>query len=465
MASDCIAVTLGADRLCAQKLRQERGAWSAGKEESWPTRPTEAEQIAIEGGEPLPQPAGEPLPLGTLLETAFTDLSCRTLATALPTDRVVCTIFKLPAAARGDLTDAALLQIDKISPFDDDEHAVSFEVLGETAADLIVFAASAPLQSLALWDGALMDTNGKILRVDVSILAWWRGLLQEGLAGTGRQIALVVSPNETDILILDDGIPIIARGIGPALGAEDFTRELLFSCLGAEVDFGARPIASCHIFTLAPLDPAALEAIAAATQTAPQVTPLDSFAACTRGLALRTMESAALDLTPALWRTREKEAAQKKKMLIFAAAAGGLWVLIAAALFTGPVIYGRMADRVTRRTNLQQKHYTSVLELKNRVELIERYTRRERSALNTLRACVADMPQGITLSALTYNHARGLTVQGDSPETSEVYQFKDALDATGVYTDVKISQLALDKQKNRQRFSIDATFKGTGSDE
>lgn len=465
MASDCIAVTLGDDQFCAQKLRNERGTWATGKEQTWPLRPTEAEQIAQEGGEALPAPAGEPPSLGGILEQAFTELGSRTLATAIPTESVVCTIFKLPAAARDDLTDAALLQIDKISPFDDDEHAVSFEVLGETATDLIVFAASAPLQSLALWDGALMDTEGKILRVDVAILAWWRGLLQEGLAAPGRQIALIASSTATDILILDDGIPIITRGIGANPSPEDLTRELLFSCLNAEVDFGSHPVAACTIFTLSPLAPPTLAAIAAGAQIEPKIVSLDSFAACTRGLALRTMEGASLDLTPVHWRSREKEAAQKRKMLIFAAAAGGLWLILAAVLFMGPMVYNRMADRVTRRTDHQKRNYTAVLGLKNRVELIERYTRRERSALNTLRACVADMPQGIILTDLTYNNARGLTLRGTSPDTTEVYQFKNALDATDAYSEVKITQLALDRQKGRQRFSIDATFKGIGTEE
>lgn len=469
MAVDCIAVTVGEGMLCAQRLRKDRDKWMAGKEAAWPMT-DERRALAAEEqpqGEEGPLSENEafekvqPPSLSETLQKALTDLGGTGVALAVNTDQVICTIFKVPLAARDDLRDIALLEMDKLSPFDDDEHTIGFEVLGETADDLIVFAAAVPFASLAGWEGALIDTRTGIVRVDVSILAWWRGLIQEGLTGSGRQVVLVTSRAETDILILDDGIPIVTRGIGSDLAPEDFTREILFSCLNAEVDFGPKPIETCHVFTLCQLENETFEAIAQATQCpAPEVTVLDSFTACTRGLALRTIEGAPLDLTPPHWLAREKEAATKKKMLIFSAIAGGIWLLITIILFSGPAIYRHLTARTNNRANLERGQYNAVVQLKDRVEMLERYTNSDRSVLEVLRALIGDMPEGIVFSSITYRHDQGLRFSGDSPTTAEVYALKDLLDNSGTYAEVKISQLAVERRTQRQRFDIEANFKG-----
>lgn len=461
-----VALAIEAQRLSGVALVRGRGGWARGPAGEWPLpaapeAPAAPPPAAEAGAAAAPAPDADPsAPLAEALRAASAALNARAAVLVLPTSMLLMRVLRLPKLGREELAGAVALQMDKLSPFPGDELSVGFEVLAETGDECVVFAAAAPGRRLETVERALSAADVRAIRVDAALPSWWRALRERGMAaGAGRQAVLIARDGEWDLLVLDDGVPVLARGLGRPVEDDDLGRELTLSLLQAEMEAGPRDLAG--VLVAAPSAPPmavrrALSAAAAPVQLQLAEMPADAGAA--DGAARRTAEGATLDLTPVAWRTRTQAALTRRRLVAGLAAALGLWAALAALLFAGPFLTGRLVRWQKSRIESVAPAYRHVRDTRDRVLLIRRYMDRERSLLECLRTITEVQPAGVDLSSLTYSRDEGCRLSGDAPDTGPIYAFKEKLQVTAPFKSCKLGNVIADAARQKQRFEMDVRF-------
>lgn len=465
--SDAIlALALEATRLHGVTLARGRAGWTRSHVGDWPVTVP-----AVAASAPAPAPAETPpgsapaeYPAMASLTEAFATARAASRTDAvvlgLPTSMLLLRILQLPVLAREEMDGAVALQMDKLSPFPGDELTIGWEVLAEEGDNATVFAAAAPERLMETLGTALQRAGVRLMRADVALLDAWRGLREQGVLAdeAGRRVVLIACGDEWDLLVLDKGLPILARGLGRPVEDGDLARELTFSLFQVEMDAGTQPLR--EVLVVSPEAPSAsvLDPIrAACSQPVRCVAPAAS-ASVADGLGLRQVEGAALDLTPVAWRERERGTVIRHRLMLGLGAAAGLWVALAGTLLLGAFVTSQLTKWQRRREAQITADYRHVYDVRERIYLIRRYMDRGRSVLETLRTITSQQPDGLELNSLTYRREEGCKLAGEAPDPALIYTFKERLQTTAPFTSCKLGGVAIVPGSQRQRFEMDALF-------
>lgn len=455
--NDLTVLVIEAQSVRGVRVTRQRDALSQVADGVWPIAAAPADAAVAEG-----VAADEESRLAQALAAAGAALGVPgRLVVALPTDRLMVRVLSLPPADAASLAGIVRLQMEKIAPFSGEELTVASEVLRADDAGVRVLAAAAPRPLLDLLEAALAKAGFKPDRLDVALSGWWRQCVDSKLfpACAGRQAVFFEQGGLWDLLIADDGVPVLARSLGTSAEAVDLARELTLSLLAAEFDAGAAPLQTLRLVSEQASDESwarALEAVAGGL-------PLEHLdrrrlGAAGLGVARRALEKGPLDLMPDAWRQREVAQQTRKRFLTGLGAAAALWLMLAAGLLLAPLGVKSVAARVAARAAACEPAYRTVADTRSRVRLIRTYMDRSRSLLENLRGACDILPEGIDLGSLTYRREEGVKFTGDAADPALVYQFKDALDASKVFTNSMLNGPTLDAARRRHRFEIEAAF-------
>ena len=400
-------------------------------------------------------------PMGRALTAARDELGCRKVVIALPLSKLVTKVLRVPMEMREDLLDAVTLQMDKLSPFPGEEQAVGCEVLSETEKDLWVLAAAMPSAVFNGISEVMRATKLQVVRTDVSILGWFRSLCGPcKLTRPGRHALLMNPDGEWDLMVLDHGVPVLVRGLGVKDDTEALTRELMLSLMNAELEAGSAPLADIQIVTASAPSDEMVNQLQEAFQTTVSISRLPGDDLGAEGIALRAGEGAAMDLTPQAWRDEIKEQAVRKRVLTGTGIAAAIWLLFMGTLLAGPIVYGKMTQHVRKKARTHAAAYKQVSDTRDRVNLILSYTDRQRSPLELLLQVADALPEGATLTSLTYKRTDGIKVSAESDQATMVYDFKDAITENPLFETVNLTGPSVSKGRNK--FDVNAVFKGSG---
>jgi hypothetical protein len=453
-------IALLAEKSCLRGVRfalRGRDGWTRTGGGVWPI---EEQQEAAEGAEKDQGSVVESdKPLARAVRAAKSALGARQVVIALPLSRLLVRVLKMPIEVRDDLVDAVSLQMDKLSPFPGEELSVGCEILSETETGLWIFAAAMPAAVFEELGSALSEARLQVTRTDISALGWFRSLcgpLQ--LTRPGRRVVLMRLDEGWDLLVLDHGVPVLARGLGEITDTDTLVREMTLSLLNAELEAGNSPVADALVVSKEV--PSAeivgqLEALLG-VPVRHQAPPSEDGGI--EGVALRTGEGASLDLTPQVWRDAVKQAQTRKRILTGVAVAVGFWALFMAVLFSGPLVYKQLIERTRAASRAHAKAYKQVSDTRERVNLILSYTDRTYSALEMLRMAAGYLPQGITLTGFNFRREDGVKITGEADVPTLVYEFKNAITDDPLFETVSL--MGVSASKGRHKFDVDAKFKG-----
>lgn len=398
-------------------------------------------------------------PLTRAMCAAKEALGARQVVLALPLSKVLVRVLKMPLEVREDLADAMTLQMDKLSPFPGEELSVGCEILSESEADLWVFAAALPAAVFEEIGAALREAKMHVIRTDVSALGWLRSLTGPcHLTHPGRRVVLMDPDCGWDLFVLDNGVLVLARGLGVQPAVDDVIRDVTLSLLNVELDAGDSPVLDVLVISKnAPL-PELMEKLRALTGVPVRhmVPPTEDGGV--EGVALRTGEDATLDLTPQTWRDEVKESRIRKRVMTGVGIALAVWSVFMAVLFSGPVVYKQLTARVRNASKAHAKAYKQVSDTRERVNLILSYTDRTYSPLEMLRMTSEYLPQGITLMGFNFRREDGVRISGEADQPTLVYDFKNAVTEDPLFETVTLTGPSISKGKHK--FEVDAKFKG-----
>ena len=382
---------------------------------------------------------------------------------ALPLSRLVVKMVRV--SEEEDAVAAASGILAAISPFPDEPLTVSCETVRETEKGRVVLAAALPEGAADDIADALDAAKINVTRVDILSLGELRGLwpqLSNGRVGV-RRLVLLKSADCLSLFVLDDDQPSAVRAI---TSEGDLRREVMLSLLEAEDFGGAKPLA--EIVVAGDVDASGLEPFATVRRIQAGE---DRVALALKGVEERSGESSSLDALPESWREVLEETRFKAKLKKFLAIAGGIWAFVMLVLFGVPVVFGLLTDRQKSLCRDHSRQYKSVLAMKEKVDLVRKYSDHARGALETMKM-VSDLlplPDGSDSSCIELNswnfrredgeHSGGVKFSGEADSTALVYQFKDALVDCGLFAQVDLQGPSAGKG-GRQRFDIDCRFEG-----
>ena len=364
---------------------------------------------------------------------------------ALPLCRLLAKVVRVPPGE--DPVAVATPVLQSLSPFPDEPLTVSCETVCETEAGSVALAAALP-ESAADDLGELLDAKKlSVTRIDALELgqlreAWGRFDASDGK----RRLVSLRSPAGVALVVLDGDVPVALRGLAGVPDEPDRLRVETLLLLEAEAFAGPKPLAET-------IDDAVSDA-------------------AVRGVAERSDDPNALNALPESWREVLEETRFKAKLVKRLAAAVAVWVLAMGVLFGVPVAYGFMTDRQKSLSKQHARQYRQVSDKKKKVDVFKAYSDHARGALEIMKAVSDRLPGGITLTSWSYDRTAGLRISGEAETDSEVYEFKNAMealafgepgedgepgpDAERVFASVELGRLNLSKGK--QRFDLDLGF-------
>ncbi|MFO7937078.1 MAG: hypothetical protein R6V06_05670 [Kiritimatiellia bacterium] len=423
----------------------------------WPI--TEA---SVEGmGDIAPDeiPEDEDSPLLKALKLVHHDLGGRDVVVAFPLSSLLLRILKMPIEMRDDLADAVVLQMDKISPFDDGEYSTGFEVLSEDEENVWVLAAAMSNAVFNEINEPLQKVGWRVVRSDIALLGWLRVLCGPfKLNGPGRRIVLSRFRNDWALMVMNHGTLVMARSFGCVRDYDALVRELTLSMMNVEVEAG--PLSVVEILVVAEERPeqALFDKLSDLFSVEPEYRAFPSMEGGVEGVALRSYEQDVVDLTPDFWHAQLKENAIRKKVVVAVSAACAVWVLLMAGLFSGPLVYQHLAKRVQAKSRGHYREYKAVSDTRKRVELILSYTDRQYSPLEIMRVVSSYLPQGIILTAFNYKRQDGVRISGEADQPTLVYEFKNAVTADELFDTVNLDGPSASRGKHK--FEVHAEFRG-----
>jgi len=452
-------IALLAESHCLRGVRyasRGRDGWTRTGGGVWPLEmpPSSAESTEEQGSI-----IESDTPLARAVHAAKSELGARQVVIALPLSRLLVRVLKLPLEVRDDLLDAVALQMDKLSPFPGEELTVGCEILSETETALWVFAAAMPAAVFEELGSALNLARLQVIRTDVSALGWLRSLSGPfQLTGPGRRVLLTDPDDGWDLMVLDNGVPVLARGLGVVSDTDTLVREVTLSLLNAELDAGRMPVADVLVVSKNVPSSEIVRRLESLIGVPVRYQALPSEDGGVEGVAIRTEEGSALDLTPLVWRDAVKESRIRKQVVTGVAVAAAVWSVFMGVLFSGPLVYKQMTERTRAVSRAHAKAYKQVSDMRDRVNLILSYMDRTYSPLEMLRMASGYLPQGITLTGFNFRRDDGVRISGEADVPTLVYDFKNAVTEDPLFESVSL--VGPSASKGKHKFDIDAKFKG-----
>ncbi len=357
----------------------------------------------------------------------------------LDSSEVLFRTLTLPTMDRSEIDSMVELQLDKVLPLPVEDMTIAHETLAIAETHTLVLACAVPTTTIDRAAQRLGLSAAALRRVDIAPLAFARLLAAHDAGQTpaleGREAVLLEEGAELTLMVLQDGLLLQARALGPrTLPWSELLRALRLTMLQVEAEQGVRELQRLTLVGEQPAEWNLDTRLAETFQCAVRLLTTETLGTLSRGAALRSAEGCTFDLTPVAWRTGLAASRFRRRLLHALAAGLLLWAVLTLTLFGGPVLMEKRAERIENEISRLDPAAQAVRDLRHRVRMIQTYMDRTRSPLEMLREISALLPEGIDLSSFRYRREDGrLWIQGTARSTPLVYTFKQRVDATDLF--------------------------------
>ena len=414
------------------------------------------------------------------LKDAVKRFGAKEVVLSMPLSSLLIKVSRTSIDERDHLAETAGEELGKVSPFPDETPVTGIETVAETDRELVTMFAALPESSAADIGDALDEAKIRVLRTDITALGWLRTLwsrIAVSSSSSSRTVILMDLDDGWDIIVLDEGSPSLLRGLGAITDPSELAREVTLTLLQVDANLETSEIVVFSKHEVSPIIVEKLETFAPVRIE--RVEKIDANWGVD-GVARRTLEGAALDVTPIDWTELREESRFKKKLTTILSVAAAGWVLVMGTLFGGPVVYNQLTDYQKTICKRHSKAYKEVREMRDKVRLVKQYSDHARGTLEMLKAVSDRLPEGVTLTSFNYRRGEKLSISGEAEQPTVVYDFKNALtDAAIVAEDAEsesneseeveklfatVTLTGPSKSRNGHKFSIECLFESPEED-
>lgn len=391
--------------------------------------------------------------------TALAQESGGRVTLGLDSEQVLLRVLDLPKVSAAELEDMVSLQADGMAPLSLDAMSVSHEILLEQEETLRVLVALSPLSRVARC-GDWLDAGGlRAERIDVVAAGWWR-LLARGnhVVSEGRQVALILADGCRELIVFDGGIPVLFTCLTAATpSGASLTRDVRLALASAELRFGDLPLVGVVLLTDDRRDTPETETLSALAPAGVNRVTVDAVGHASEGVALRATEAKGIDLVPVSWVAQRRQGHFRRRLALLVAASLVLWLAAVGTLWLGPAWVEGHAAKQEAELALLAERGNQVRDVRNRVRLIQDYRDLTHTPMEVFREIVAKMPlQGMLLESVVYRKGETVTVAGRAETATQVYAYKDQIDASPLFAGSTLN--GPKESKGKQSFDLIIKF-------
>ncbi len=464
--------------------------------------------VSVESGEPAMGSAEAVTALRTACGHVHSDL-CVTV----PADKSLLRVVDLPTIDPAEIRGMAELQVDKFSPFPVEHMAVSYETLSQKENTSRVLIAAIQRDAITAIGDSFRKVGLLPHWIDIDVLGWWH-LLKEngGVPEQGRYVILLMDKTSTELMVCQDGLPVVFRSLGVAAGIseeeffDEVVEELSYTLTSLEAERGAvdgvrlglwrwalaaasaeesapaseAPVAGAEPPKLALATHAGLAEASAGVEAFAhrlregcgvevETKSLESLPPLSEGVARRTLArgDTAVNLAPPDWRSEEQSRTLNKTLLISTGAFLAVWLCGVLAFWGGLKLQRDRLGAIKAEVAKMEAPAEQVRQLKEKIVSFEQYADRSHSALECLREVSALLPAGVDLTSFSYKKAGTVGVRGDCASPQPIYDFFRALEQSTLFTEVKPEAIRTKQGPNNAQlseFSVTASLPGDAKD-
>lgn len=168
-----------------------------------------------------------------------------------------------------------------------------------------------------------------------------------------------------------------------------------------------------------------------------------------------------MNLFPGVWRSKLAEGKFRRTYRYSILAGMALWLLTAGWFYGWPILLEQRINSLNAEVKRLEPQESKVVDLRNRISIIDRYSDRTFSPLEALLEVTINLPEGIELSSFRYNGTKNQTiVEGRCRVSTLVYDFMDRLKTSKIFREVKLSSgPTLNKALGLNVFELSIEFK------
>jgi hypothetical protein len=396
------------------------------------------------------------------------------LTLAMPTDQVLMRVVQLPSTDPAELKSMADLQVDKFSPFPVEHMAIGLEVLSSKDNVSRVLIAAAQLEHVEKLGAAFTRAGLSPRSVDVEVMGWWWLLKNNGLVPeSGRQALLVIDEHCAELIVAQDGVPLLLRSLGASAGASpveaaaETADELNYTLTTIESEWGALPTGPLQIWHA---DAVPQEYLAHLREQCGQPAEAHSLAALptlSEGLARRAAARGPgmLDLAPAHWGAEMHARKTRRGAIVAAAVVLGIWLLGMLAFLLAWQIRQSALGKVRAEAARLSGPAKEVRQIQDQIRALEKYGDRTFSGLECLRDVSERLSEGVDLTSFSYKKYRDVSLRGEADTSDPIYDFFKKLEESTLFTNVAPEGVTDEVRGGRRRaqFRVTCTLPGEES--
>ena len=369
----------------------------------------------------------------------------------------------VPSSDADEIAEIMRNQLETESPLDPEQMVFSHEILRREGERTLVLAAAAPVATVeALREKAAVPAS-RVDRVDVALLGLLRLLRgRPEVPAEGRVPVLAEEGGSLHLALLEGGVPVLLRSAGPVRAAAGgrLANAIRLAALQAEMSRGSAPLGPVLLVssdaTLRDAGRQAAEALGVPFRTLdPATLPPPAF-----GAALRTVEGEGMNLFPDAWRSALDDRRYRRRFAFGIAVGAVLWLVLFAFLYGFPWLLERRLRALENESEALAPAEAEVDQIGGRLLLIDEYSDRTYSPLETLLEVCLAMPQDVELSAFTYTADPGnALLEITSPTQQKAFDFFERLKPSPLFARTEfVTPPAQDRNSRRVTSSINLTF-------
>ena len=385
----------------------------------------------------------------------------------LPSEHLLLRVIALPDVPDDELRSMVQLQVDKFSPFPIETTVVSHEVIERKDGKSLVLAAAVK-EEIVQDIGTTLNALGLVpRRMDAEILGWQQLLSDAGqIHEKGRQVVLLMDANLPQVIVFQQGKPVLFRSLGESegLSGDDFeietARAVSYTLMSVEMEHGSDAY-TIDVWHRGEAPRGLAEKLRNECSCEVALHSLDELPPVCEGLARRTaVPEGRLNLVPGTWQAKAGSALFRKRMIAAAVAAAGLWVLVLLGFFGGLLVEQKRLDLRKGEQARWRKQAKDVTDMRRRVLTIEHYMDTSHSVLECLREISERLPPGVLLTSFTYKKGEDLKISGEAGAVGEIYAFKTELDESKFFVSSALNNVHLEARRAKQVFDVDIKLPG-----
>lgn len=362
----------------------------------------------------------------------------------LRTSELLMRVMELPAVEEGEIADMVGFQIDKISPFPQEQLAISHEVLQHAEETSIVLMAAAKRSCIDTIGDTFEAKGVRVHGIDARVLGWMKLLEDEGhVSNDGCEIFIIDDSIDFSLVVVASGIPVAFRMLDTQDVDTDTAEELAgeigytLTTLDTERDFSAP--SAIQFWSHNELAHDVRTKLSEKSGLPVHHHSLVTLPPLSEGIVRRTLAGGSrIELVPREWIEHERRMKLRRQFTWISSSIAVIWLAVLLIFYSTYKVRDVRLNRVENRLVAIEPEARKSLENRQKLKALKVYTDRSDSALECLREVTQMLPPGsIEFASYNYKKGKGVTLRGSAGADESVYDFFEALTASELFEQLK----------------------------